>query len=60
MLIRSDPFRELDRVAQQILGTRTHPAGIPRDAYREGDQFVVRAWTRTASMRVTRTRSSRW
>jgi HSP20 family protein len=41
MLIRSDPFRELDRVAQQILGTRTHPAGIPMDANREGDQFIV-------------------
>lgn len=41
MLMRTDPFRELDRFAQQVLGTRTRPAVMPMDAYREGDQFLV-------------------
>jgi HSP20 family protein len=41
MLMRSDPLRELDRFAQQALGTRMRPAVMPMDAYREGDQFVV-------------------
>lgn len=41
MLMRSDPFRELDRLAQQAVGTRARPAAMPMDAYRRGDQFVV-------------------
>ena len=41
MLVRTDPFREFDRVAQQILGTRARPAVMPMDAWREGDQVVV-------------------
>jgi HSP20 family protein len=41
MLMRTDPFRELDRVTQQVLGTRSRPAAMPIDAYREGDEFVV-------------------
>ena len=41
MLMRTDPFRELDRLTQQALGTRTRPAVMPMDAYREGDHFVV-------------------
>ena len=41
MLMRSDPFRDLDRLTQQVLGTRTRPAGMPMDAYREGDQFII-------------------
>jgi len=41
MLMRTDPFRELDRLAQQVFGTRTRPAGMPMDAYREGDRFIV-------------------
>lgn len=41
MLMRTDPFRELDRFAQQALGTRTRPAVMPMDAYREGEQFLV-------------------
>lgn len=41
MLMRTDPFREFDRLAQQALGTRTRPAAMPMDAYRQGDQFVV-------------------
>jgi HSP20 family protein len=41
MLIRTDPFRELDRLTQQILGTATRPAAMPMDAYRKGDSFYV-------------------
>lgn len=45
MLMRTDPFRELDRVAAQLLGTVTgtaaHPNPMPMDAFREGEQFVV-------------------
>ena len=40
MLMRFDPFRELDRVTQQVLGSSGAPA-LPMDAYREGDRFVV-------------------
>ena len=41
MLMRTDPFRELDRVAQQVFGTAARPAAMPIDAYRRGDEFVV-------------------
>ena len=41
MLMRTDPFRELDRVAQQVFGTAGRPAAMPIDAYRKGDDFVV-------------------
>lgn len=41
MLMRTDPFRELDRMAQELMGTRARPAAVPIDAYRRGDEFVV-------------------
>jgi HSP20 family protein len=41
MLMRTDPFRELDRLAQQVVGTPSRPAAMPIDAYRDGDRFVV-------------------
>ncbi|WNV87833.1 Hsp20/alpha crystallin family protein [Umezawaea sp. Da 62-37] len=42
MLMRTDPFRELDRVAQQVLtGTWSRPTAMPMDAYRSGDEYVV-------------------
>lgn len=43
MLMRSDPFREFDRLAQQLLGvgTTSRPAVMPMDAWREGDTFVL-------------------
>ncbi|MEN3269364.1 Hsp20/alpha crystallin family protein [Pseudonocardia sp.] len=45
MLMRTDPFRELDRLTQQVLGTATgtwsRPTAMPMDAYRAGDEFVV-------------------
>jgi HSP20 family protein len=45
MLMRTDPFRELDRLTQQMLGSGTgtwsRPTAMPMDAYRAGEQFVV-------------------
>jgi HSP20 family protein len=44
MLMRTDPFRELDRLTQQALGaagTWSRPTAMPMDAWRSGDTFVV-------------------
>jgi HSP20 family protein len=41
MLVRSDPFRQFDRLAEQVFGTAARPAGMPMDAWRDGHQFVV-------------------
>ena len=45
MLMRTDPFRELDRLTQQVFsnqaGTWSRPTAMPMDAYRAGDTFVV-------------------
>lgn len=41
MLMRTDPFREVDRITQQVLGTNARPSAMPMDAWREGDRFVV-------------------
>jgi HSP20 family protein len=43
MLMRTDPFREFDRLAQQVFGagTTSRPAVMPMDAWREGDTFVI-------------------
>ncbi|MFJ2645143.1 Hsp20/alpha crystallin family protein [Streptomyces sp. NPDC087420] len=43
MLMRTDPFRELDRLTQQLAapGTWSRPAAMPMDAYRDGDEYVV-------------------
>ncbi|GAB3216602.1 molecular chaperone Hsp18 [Kineococcus gypseus] len=39
--MRTDPFRELDRLTQQVLGTSARPAVMAMDAWRSGDEFVV-------------------
>lgn len=47
MLIRTDPFRELDRLTQQLfgtddsVGTAARPAMMPMDAWRDGDSVHV-------------------
>ena len=41
MLMRFDPFREIDRVFEEALGSTTRQASMPMDAYRHGDRFVV-------------------
>jgi HSP20 family protein len=42
MLLRTtDPFRDFDRLTQQLFGTTNRPAVMPMDAWREGDRFVI-------------------
>ncbi len=41
MLMRTDPFRDFDRLTQQALGTAARPAVMPMDAWRDGDRFIV-------------------
>jgi HSP20 family protein len=46
MLMRTDPFREFDRLTQHLLGgthsgTWSRPSTMPLDAYRSGDDFIV-------------------
>ncbi len=42
MLLRTtDPFRDFDRLASQLLGTTNRPAVMPMDAWREGDAFQI-------------------
>jgi HSP20 family protein len=45
MLMRTDPFREIDRLTRQLVdnapGTWSRPASMPMDAYRVGEEFVV-------------------
>jgi HSP20 family protein len=44
VMMRTDPFRELDRLTQQIfgnVGTTTRPSVMPMDAWRDGDEFVL-------------------
>ncbi|HEX8509506.1 MAG TPA: Hsp20 family protein [Propionibacteriaceae bacterium] len=41
MLMRTDPFRDLDRLTQQVFGTAARPALMAMDAWREQDRFVV-------------------
>jgi HSP20 family protein len=44
MLMRTDPFRDLDRLTQQMFGsdgTLARPSVMPMDAWRDGDTFQV-------------------
>ena len=47
MLMRTDPFRDLDRLTQQVfgggspMGTWSRPNPMPMDAYRSGETYVV-------------------
>jgi HSP20 family protein len=47
-LMRSDPFRDLDRFTQQLFtgmngpfGTMARPSVMPMDAWRDGHRFIV-------------------
>ena len=46
-MLRFDPFRDLDRFAEQVLGTPAGTARAPRfmpmDLYRSGDHYVLHA-----------------
>jgi HSP20 family protein len=41
MLLRFDPFRDLDRLANEMLGNSRVPQAMPMDCYRSGDAFYV-------------------
>jgi HSP20 family protein len=46
MLMRSEPFTEVNRLAQQLFGTPqngtwSRPSAMPADSYRNGDEFVI-------------------
>ena len=41
MLMRTDPFRDLDRLTDAVLGTWRRPAAMPMDAYRKDDTFYA-------------------
>lgn len=42
MLMRFDPFRELDRLTDEAFaGTRSRTSPMPLDAYRDGERFVI-------------------
>ena len=46
MLMRSEPFTEVNRIAQQLFGvpqtgTWSRPTAMPVDSYRDGDEFVI-------------------
>ncbi|MFD9479429.1 Hsp20/alpha crystallin family protein [Streptomyces nojiriensis] len=44
MLMRTDPFREMDRIVQQLSGTSgtwSKPSVMPMDAYRDGEEYVI-------------------
>jgi HSP20 family protein len=41
MLMRTDSFRDFDRLIQQVAGTPARPAVMPMDAYRNQDTFLV-------------------
>jgi HSP20 family protein len=41
MLMRTDPFRDLDRLSEAVFGSTARPAVMPMDAYRDGSAFVV-------------------
>ena len=41
VLMRTDPFRDLDRLTQQMLGTTARPTLMAMDAWRAEDKFVV-------------------
>jgi HSP20 family protein len=41
MLMRTDPFRDLDRLTQQVFGTAARPALMAMDAWQDQDRFIV-------------------
>ena len=42
MIVRFDPFRDLDRLASEMWGTAQTPGLMPMDCLRTGDEVVVR------------------
>ena len=52
MLIRFDPYRELDRLTEQLASTAARaPRAFPMDAYRRGEQFISSSTFRASAPR---------
>lgn len=41
MLMRTDPFREIDRLTQQVFGSSARPVAMLLDAWKEDDSFII-------------------
>ena len=41
MLLRFDPYRDINRLAQEVFGDRRVPQPMPMDCYRLGDTFFL-------------------
>ncbi|HUY42276.1 MAG TPA: Hsp20/alpha crystallin family protein [Acidimicrobiales bacterium] len=44
LLVRSEPYRDFDRLFQQFMGDSAHrptPLAVPMDAYRKEDRFLL-------------------
>ena len=41
MLMRTDPFRDFDRLTQAMMGSTGRPGTLPMDAFRDDGRFVV-------------------
>ena len=41
MLMRTDPFRDFDRLTQALMGSTGRPGTLPMDAFRDDGRFVV-------------------
>lgn len=41
MLLRFDPFRDFDRLTEQMLGSSRTARPMPMDVYRSGDHYVL-------------------
>jgi HSP20 family protein len=41
MLLRNDPFRDVDRLTARVFDTGSRTAGARLDAYRDGDTFTI-------------------
>ncbi|WP_245694557.1 Hsp20/alpha crystallin family protein [Actinopolyspora mzabensis] len=39
--MRFDPFRDMDRLAEQLAAASRSPRAMPLEAYRHGDQFMI-------------------
>lgn len=40
-LMRFDPFREIDRITEQVMAGSRMPRTMPMEAFRRGDEFFV-------------------
>lgn len=41
MLMRTDPFRDLDRLTESVFGSMARPTTLPMDAFRDNQAFVI-------------------